>query len=82
MITDEQVAAYERDGAVIIDGPFINQPGYLDYLEAGWDALHEPAGVKTVDGESVGLRRTAQEAYDEQAYAAQLVRLERLERLS
>ena len=68
MITDEQVAAYERDGAVIIDGPFINQPDYLDYLEAGWDALHEPAGVKTVDGESVGLRRTAQEAYDEQAY--------------
>jgi hypothetical protein len=36
MISDEQIAAYERDGAVVIDGPFVDSPATLDRLEAGY----------------------------------------------
>jgi hypothetical protein len=39
VITDAQLAAYERDGAVIIDGPFVHDPARLSALEAGWDRL-------------------------------------------
>ena len=57
MITDEEIARFERDGAVVIDGPFVDSPAMLDYLEAGWDRLY--------DGE---VKRTDQPAYAEQAY--------------
>ena len=57
MITEEQVADFERDGAVVIDGPCIHQPGMLDYMEVGWNRLHDDAGVS----------KTAQEAYEQQA---------------
>eukprot|EP01045_Picozoa_sp_COSAG04_P042290 COSAG04_NODE_13287_length_612_cov_1.549708_1_plen_49_part_10 len=40
MITDEEIARFERDGAVVIDGPFVDSPAMLDYLEASWDRLH------------------------------------------
>lgn len=46
VITDQQIATYERDGAVIIDGPFIDSPAALDRCEAGWDRLHDAAGVR------------------------------------
>ena len=59
MITDEQLAAYERDGAVIIDGPFVNDPAALAVLEAGFDRLHEAA-----------QRSKAIPAYDEPAYVS------------
>ena len=57
MITDDEIARFERDGAVVIDGPFVDSPAMLDYLEAGWDRLY--------DGE---VKRTDQPAYAEQAY--------------
>jgi hypothetical protein len=62
MITDAQLAQYERNGAVVIDGPFINSPEMLADLEAAWDRLNEanPAG---------GVQRpAARPAYEEQAY--------------
>lgn len=59
MITDEQLAAYERDGAVIIDGPFVNDPAALAVLEAGFDRLHEAAQSSK-----------AIPAYDEPAYVS------------
>ncbi len=58
VITDEQVAAYERDGAVVIDGPFIDKPDDLDRCEAGWDRLHD----------SVGVRPTGQPAWEDPAF--------------
>ena len=36
-MTDEQIDAYERDGAVTIDSPFTE--GELDRAEAAWDRL-------------------------------------------
>ena len=60
MITDEEIARFERDGAVVIDGPFVDSPAMLDYLEASWDRLHAHP-----DGE---VKRTDQPAYEEQAY--------------
>ena len=37
MITEEELAAYERDGAVTIDGPFGEEA--LDRAEAAWDRI-------------------------------------------
>ena len=58
VITDQQIADYERDGACIIDGPFVDCPSMLDWLEAGWDALHD----------STGAKRNERPAYLEPAY--------------
>ena len=57
VITDAQIATYERDGAVIIDGPFVNDPQALAALEAGFDRLHAAA-----------QRRVPLPAYDEEAF--------------
>ena len=64
VITDQQIAAYERDGAVIIDGPFVRDPQALAALEAGFDRLHEAAQAQRAGG----ALRSSIPAYDEQAY--------------
>ena len=51
MLTAAEMEAYERDGAVTIDGPL--SEAQLDEAEAAWDRLHGHAGpVLSNDGES------------------------------
>ena len=61
MITDAQIAAYERDGAVIIDGPFVNDLPALAALEAGFERLNAAA-------QRTGGALRSIPAWDEQAY--------------
>ena len=63
MLTAAEMEAYERDGAVTIDGPL--SEAQLDEAEAAWDRLHGHAGpVLSNDGESGEGR----EPYTEPAY--------------
>jgi len=61
MLTAEQLAAYERDGAVTVDGPL--SPSELDEAEAAWDRLH---GVSASPFTNDGRVNVA--PYEEPAY--------------
>ena len=47
MITDEQLAQYEEQGAVTIDSPFTTEQ--LDRAEAAWDRLRDNGGAPYKD---------------------------------
>ena len=53
MITDEQLAQYEAQGAVTIDSPFTTEQ--LDRAEAAWDRLRDNGGAPY---EGSGLHRS------------------------